>query len=64
MRIEPPPSLPIAKGAMPDASAAEAPPEEPPGVFSRFHGLRVAPLNALSVSPFQPNSGTFNSISA
>ena len=32
MRIEPPPSVPTAKVPMPAASAAAAPPEEPPGV--------------------------------
>src|SRR6185295_13969269 len=57
MRIEPPPSVPTASGPMPDASAAAAPPDEPPGVFAGFHGLRVMPVSALSVTPFQPNSG-------
>src|SRR5438477_15395 len=33
MRIEPPPSVPTASAPMPEASAAAAPPEEPPGVF-------------------------------
>ena len=31
MRIEPPPSLPWASGTMPAATAAAAPPDEPPG---------------------------------
>ena len=31
MRMEPPPSDPVARGTMPAASAAAAPPEEPPG---------------------------------
>ena len=31
IRIEPPPSLPWAAGARPDATAAAAPPLEPPG---------------------------------
>src|SRR5262245_30646615 len=57
MRIEPPPSVPTASGPIPDATAAAAPPEEPPGVFSLFHGLRVMPVSGLSVTPFQPNSG-------
>src|SRR3954469_150995 len=57
MRIEPPPSVPIASGPMPAATAAAAPPEEPPGVFAGFHGLRVMPVSGLSVTPFQPNSG-------
>ena len=42
---------------MPAATAAAAPPEDPPGVFAGFHGLRVTPVSGLSVTPFQPNSG-------
>src|SRR3954463_565944 len=57
MRIEPPPSVPTASGPMPAATAATAPPEEPPGVFCLFQGLRVMPVSGLSVTPFQPNSG-------
>src|SRR4051812_22890295 len=57
MRIEPPPSVPTARGPMPEATAAAAPPEEPPGVFAGFQGLRVMPVSGLSVTPFQPNSG-------
>ena len=57
MRIEPPPSVPTASWPRPAASCADAPPLEPPGVRSRFHGLRVMPVSALSVTPFQPNSG-------
>src|SRR5439155_5494838 len=57
MRIEPPPSVPTASGPMPAATAAVAPPEEPPGVFAGFHGLRVMPVSGLSVTPFQPDSG-------
>ena len=43
MRTEPPPSLPCAAGTMPAATAAPAPPEEPPGVRSGSQGLRVGP---------------------
>jgi len=57
MRIEPPPSVPMCSAPMPMAAAAEAPPLEPPGVVSGFQGLRVTPVSALSVTPFQPNSG-------
>src|ERR1700722_6171808 len=57
MRIEPPPSVPKAKGANRAASAAEEPPEDPPGVLALFQGLRVMPVSGLSVEPFQPNSG-------
>ena len=43
MRIEPPPSLAWAIGNMPAATAAAAPPLEPPGERSRSQGLRVTP---------------------
>src|SRR5688500_11682300 len=59
MRIEPPPSVPTASGASPAATAADAPPLEPPGVRSRFHGLRVTPKTRLCVAPIQPKVGVF-----
>ena len=43
VRIEPPMSLPSSRGVKPAASAAAAPPEEPPGVRSGFQGLREVP---------------------
>src|SRR5712664_2671171 len=57
MRIEPPPSVPTASGPRPAATAAPAPPLEPPGVSEGFHGLRVMPKRGLSVTPLWPNSG-------
>ncbi len=57
MRIDPPPSVPMASGPMPAATAALAPPLEPPGVRSRFHGLRVTPKSRLCVAPIQPIIG-------
>src|SRR5947208_3498755 len=39
-RMEPARSLPSASGPSPAASAAAAPPLDPPGVRPRFHGLR------------------------
>src|SRR5436305_9291942 len=57
MRIDPPPSVPRWMLPMPRTTAATAPPEEPPGVLRVSHGLRVTPVNGLSVTPFQPNSG-------
>src|SRR5436190_4853585 len=57
MRIEPPPSDPVAMGTIPAARAADVPPDEPPGVRSRSHGLRVIPNVGLSVCGFRPNSG-------
>lgn len=41
MRVEPPPSLAMLIGVTPAATAAAEPPDEPPGVRSGFHGLRV-----------------------
>ena len=43
MRIDPPPSPACATGTIPLATAAADPPLEPPGVWSRFHGLCVGP---------------------
>ena len=43
MRIDPPPSPPIATGTMPEATAAAVPPLEPPGLRVGSHGLRVSP---------------------
>ncbi len=57
MRMEPPPSDPVASGTMPAASAAAAPPEEPPGPRLVSYGLRDGPKMALVVLPIQPNSG-------
>lgn len=57
MRIDPPPSLAPATGTMPAATAAAAPPDEPPGVRLRSQGLRVGPFASGSVMPFAPNSG-------
>ena len=57
MRIEPPPSLPWAIGTMPAATAAAAPPDEPPGVRAVSHGLRAGPKRRGSVTGRIPNSG-------
>jgi len=42
---------------MPAATAAAAPPLEPPGVRSTFQGLRQAPKSSGSVTGRMPNSG-------
>ena len=55
--MEPPPSLPMAMGQSPAARAAPAPPLDPPGVRSVFHGLRHGSLTLFSVVPDCPNSG-------
>ncbi len=57
IRIEPPPSLPWAIGTMPAATAAAAPPDEPPGVRSVSQGLRAGPKRRGSVTGRIPNSG-------
>jgi len=57
MRIEPPPSVPTASGPSPAPTAAAAPPLLPPGLRSRFHGLRVMPVSGLSVTNLCPSSG-------
>ena len=56
MRMEPPPSVPRAIGVVPAATLAAPPAVEPPGVLSRFQGLRVTPCNGLSPTALQPNS--------
>ncbi len=56
-RIEPPPSLPIATVHSPAATADAAPPLDPPGVWSRCHGLRVAPNARVVVSTMTESSG-------
>src|ERR687891_64208 len=57
IRIDPAPSLPSASGAMPAATAAAAPPLEPPETRSTFQGLLVVPNSGLSQTPLLPNSG-------
>jgi hypothetical protein len=57
MRIEPPPSLACARGRMRAATAAPAPPEDPPEECARFHGFRVGPNRRDSVVGINPNSG-------
>jgi hypothetical protein len=59
IRIEPPPSLPWASGSIPDATAAAAPPEEPPGVRSVSHGFLTGPKRRGSDTGRMPNSGMF-----
>src|SRR4051812_9511496 len=58
IRIDPPPSLAWANGTIPDATAAAAPPLDPPGVRVVSHGLRV-PHARGSVVGTLPSSGLF-----
>src|ERR1700724_3146423 len=57
IRIDPPPSLACATGRMRAATAAPAPPDEPPEECARFQGLRVGPNSRDSVVGINPNSG-------
>src|ERR1700720_144509 len=57
IRIEPPPSLACANGTMPLATAAAAPPLDPPGERLVSHGLWVAPQASGSVVGTLPSSG-------
>jgi hypothetical protein len=59
MRIDPPPSLACATGTRPAATAAAAPPLEPPGLCAGFHGLRVGPNAIGSVVGRSASSGVF-----
>ena len=51
MRIDPPPSEPMAKGLTPVATDAADPALEPPEVSSVFHGFRVAGKMGLCPTP-------------
>src|SRR6201987_6410930 len=57
MRIEPPPSLACATGSTRAATAADAPPDEPPEGCARLQGLRVGPCSLGSVVGSNPISG-------
>src|SRR5205085_7367535 len=57
IRIEPPPSVACASGRIRAATAAAAPPDEPPEECAGFHGLRVGPNRRDSVVGIRPNSG-------
>src|SRR5437588_13054755 len=59
MRTLPPPSVAWAKAQRPAATAAAAPPLDPPVLCSGFQGLRAAPCSPCSVVGREPNSGVF-----
>ena len=44
-------------GIIPAATAAEAPPLEPPEDLSKFHGFLVGPYKTGSVVTVRPSSG-------
>src|SRR5215211_8256546 len=56
MRVEPPPSLAVASGTAPAATAAADPPDDPPGVRLGSQGLRVTPWRFVRVQLIPPNS--------
>ena len=58
-RVEPPPSVQSAIGPRPAATALAAPPDDPPGVRARSHGLRVGPKRRFVVLPLHANSEQF-----
>ena len=58
IRIDPPPSLPVARGHRDAATAAAAPPLDPPGVQSGFQGLAPSPPSRFWQVPTMANSGT------
>ena len=54
IRIDPPPSEPVARVTMPLATAAAEPPLDPPELRPSAHGLRVGPKTRLLVSAWNP----------
>src|SRR5918999_2418608 len=58
-RIEPPVSVPRAKNAWPLATAADDPPDEPPGTVDSSHGLRTGPNAEFSLEEPIANSSQF-----
>src|SRR6516165_12500871 len=54
--MEPPVSVPTPSGASKAATAAEEPPEEPPGTRARSHGLCDGPNAEFSVDEPMANS--------
>ena len=57
-RTDPPMSVPISKLVMPHATAAAAPPDDPPGTRARSHGLFVVPNISLNVWKSPDHRGT------
>ena len=55
-RIDPPVSVPMASGASKAATAADEPPDEPPGTRLRSQGLRDGPKAEFSVDEPIANS--------
>src|SRR5436853_128984 len=58
-RMDPPVSVPRETGASHAATAAADPPDDPPGIRSRSHGLRVVKYALFSVDEPMANSSMF-----
>src|SRR6267143_2921364 len=58
LRSEPPRSLPSAHGSIPVATAAAAPPLDPPALLGWSYGFTVVPYTLLYVCEPIPNAGT------
>jgi hypothetical protein len=58
-RIDPPMSLPSSRLVKPAATAAAEPPDEPPGVRVRSHGLLVVPKIGFVVCQSPAQVGVF-----
>ncbi len=56
IRMEPPPSPPLANVTSPPATAAALPPDEPPAVCDGRHGFPVTPLSFETLTLSPPNS--------
>ena len=59
IRIEPPMSVPISNEVSPAATAAAAPPDDPPGTRSAFHGFTVVPNIGLKAWTSPDQRGRF-----
>src|SRR5215467_12746941 len=59
IRSEPPRSLPSSRAQNPAATAAAAPPEDPPGVREASHGLLVVPNSSLYDWQSDAHTGRF-----
>src|SRR3954454_21343830 len=59
MRIEPPPSLPCARGTAPAATSAAAPADEAPAVWAGDHGDRTGPPRGGSADALKPYSDSW-----
>src|SRR6266508_443587 len=56
MRTDPAPSLPVASGTMPVATATADPADEPPGVHRGLRGLRVTAIGHAPGLPWRAAS--------